>query len=139
PKSGTAASSGSRNSPSTSTASGCTGPPTQTGSPSSTTGSSWGTAPATSTGEGRVRTSPAAPSSLCSVTSTTARRKFGSSTAGEEMRRCPRSDSTAELCLQSAGQQDAGVQRKDAGREAPERVGERDREMPGRRGAVDLE
>src|SRR5262245_50009370 len=102
PKSGTAASSGSRNSPSTSTASGCTGPPTQTGSPSSTTGSSCGTAPATSTGDGRLSTSPAAPSSVCSVTSTTVRRKFGSSSDGDATSRCPRSDSTFPLLPSNA-------------------------------------
>ena len=45
----------------------------------------------------------------------------------------------ARLCLQRAAQQDARVQGEQAGGEASERVRERDREMPGRGRAVDLE
>ena len=49
----------------------------------------------TEAGEGRLSTSPAAPSSVCSVMSTTARRKFGSSSAGDAIRSWPSSVSTA--------------------------------------------
>src|ERR1700760_255485 len=139
PKSGTAASSGSRNSPSTSTASGCTGPPTQTESPSSTTGSSCGTAAATSTGEGRLSTSPAAPSSVCSGTSTTARRKFGSSSDGEATSRCPRSESMRSLCLERPRQQDAPVEREDAGDQASDGIRQRDGDVPRRHRPVHLQ
>src|SRR5690242_20532070 len=84
PKSGTAASLGSTNSTSTSTAFGWTGPPNHTGSSSSSTrGSSDGTSSETALGDGRLSTSPDAPSSECSVISTTVRRKFGSSKDGE--------------------------------------------------------
>src|SRR3954447_11641427 len=89
PNSGTAASSGSRNSPSTRTPFGCTGPPMKIGSPSSTSDSSAGTISATSDSVGRLSTSPAAPSSVCSVTSTTVRRKFGSSSPGDATSSCP--------------------------------------------------
>src|SRR5919206_1443035 len=58
-------------------------------SPSSTSDSSWGTTSETSASVGRLRTSPAAPSSLCSVTSTTVRRKFGSRRPGDATRSCP--------------------------------------------------
>src|SRR6266536_989204 len=98
-KSGTAASSGSRNSPSTSTPFCCTGPPRQTCSTSATSGSSCGTTSATAAGEGRFRTSPAAPSSVCSVTRTTVRRKFGSMSDGEASSSWPRSESMAPFSL----------------------------------------
>src|SRR5690349_8200423 len=58
-------------------------------SPSSTSDSSCGTTSETSASVGRLRTSPAAPSSLCSVTRTTVRRKFGSSRPGEATSSCP--------------------------------------------------
>ena len=44
--------------------------------------------------DGRLRTTPIAPSSLCSVISTTVRAKFGSTSCGDAIRSCPRSEST---------------------------------------------
>src|SRR5256714_9463238 len=93
PRTSAADSSASSNSASTTTASGCTGPPTCTQAPGSTRSSSGGTASATAASVGRLSTSPIDPSSECSVTSTTARRKFGSRSAGEAIRSWPRSDS----------------------------------------------
>src|SRR5205814_6834541 len=71
-------------------------------------GSSCGTTSATAAGEGRLSTSPAEPSSLCSVTSTTARWKFGSSSPGEATSSWPVSIS---IC--------AGYSARVAGDEAP--------------------
>src|SRR5262245_13017296 len=85
----TPASSGSWNSASTATPSGLTGPPTKTESSRSVTGASWGTASPTVESERRLRISPIAPSSLCAVTKTTVRRKFGSRMDGEAMRNWP--------------------------------------------------
>src|SRR5215210_2699808 len=79
-----AASSGSSNSATTSTAPGSTGPPTCTTAPDSTSGSSIGAASATCVSDGRLSTTPIAPpSSVCSAIRTTVRRKFGSSSDGE--------------------------------------------------------
>src|SRR5688500_394269 len=71
-------SSGSSNSATTSTECWSTGPPTNTGASSETSGASPGTASVTFVSAGRFRTSPSAPSSSCSVTRTTARLKCGS-------------------------------------------------------------
>ena len=84
---------GSTKSASTTTACGWTGPPTWTRSSSpDERGQSGGTASATVTVETRLRTTPIAPSSPCSPTSTTVRRKFGSSSAGPATSRVPRSE-----------------------------------------------
>src|SRR5271156_6414503 len=72
----------------------CTGPPTYTGSLSSTVCSSCGTASLTVTSEGRFNTTPIAPSSLCTPISTTARLKLGSISAGEASSSWPQSDCT---------------------------------------------
>ena len=81
-----AASVGSSNSPGTITAEGWTGPPMNSCSASSTSSSSCGTASPTVVSDGRLRTSPSAPSSVCSITSTTVRQKFGSSSDGPAIR-----------------------------------------------------
>ena len=91
------ASSWSSHSARTTTDSFCTGPPTETVAPGSTTSASSGTASATSASVGRLSTRPTAPSSSCATTSTTVRRKFGSISAGEAIRSCPRSDSVIRL------------------------------------------
>src|SRR5439155_7165005 len=78
---------------STATPSGLTGPPTNTGSSRSVTGDNCGTASRTVASERRVRISPTTPSSLCAVTKTTARRKFGSRIDGDAIRNWPVSDS----------------------------------------------
>ena len=79
---------------STTTADGCTGPPTCTAPMSSARSASSGSASSTDVSDDRFRTTPSAPSSECSPTSTTVRQKFGSTSAGPAMSRCPRSDST---------------------------------------------
>src|SRR5512134_3878463 len=57
--------------------------------------SSAGTASTTSAGDGRLSTSPIAPSSPCSATSTTVRWKLGSTSVADAISRWPRSDSMA--------------------------------------------
>ncbi len=47
----------------------------------------------------RLSTSPAAPSSVCSVTSTTVRRKLGSNSAGEASRSLPFNESTLHILV----------------------------------------
>src|SRR5205814_1611436 len=73
------------------TAWGCTGPPANT-QPSPTVASS-GTASDTAMSVGRFSTTPSAPSAPCSITSTTARRKLGSTSVGVAIRSWPLSDS----------------------------------------------
>src|SRR3954449_3681394 len=89
---------GSSNSARTITEPGETGPPTCTWSSGSVRSSSSGTTSPTVAVAGRLRTMPIAPSSPCSATSTTVRRKFGSSRTGEAMRSCPASDSIQGHC-----------------------------------------
>ncbi len=84
---------GSEKSASNTSASGCTGPPTYTGSPPAISASS-GTTDSTAVSEGRLRTIPIAPSSLCSVMKTTVRAKFGSASVGEAISSLPRSESS---------------------------------------------
>src|SRR3954471_16856405 len=77
-----AARSGWSNSASTTTPFGCTGPPTWISSSPSTSRLSSGDASPTLVSVRRLRTTPIAPSGLCSATSTTVRWKFGSSRSG---------------------------------------------------------
>src|SRR6476661_7843351 len=72
-------------------------------SPRSTSDSSWGTASPTFVSEGRLRTSPSAPSSVCSITSTTVRQKFGSRSDGPAIRSWPRALSIGTILLLRAG------------------------------------
>src|SRR5690349_11263118 len=72
-------------------------------SPRSTSDSSWGTASPTLVSEGRLRTSPSAPSSVCSITSTTVRQKFGSRSEGPAIRSWPRALSIGTILLLRAG------------------------------------
>src|SRR6478609_9165181 len=81
---------GSANSASTTTARGCTGPPWWTSSSGPVSASSSGAASATVVSVGRLSTSPIAPSSVCSVTSTTVRWKFGSRRVGAATSSAPR-------------------------------------------------
>ena len=90
-----AASVGSSNSARTITEEGCTGPPMNSGSASSTSSSICGTDSPTVVSDGRFSTSPSAPSSVCSTTSTTVRQKLGSSSAGPAISSCPRTNSIA--------------------------------------------
>src|SRR4051794_34153705 len=85
-----AALSGSANSASTTTARGCTGPPWWTSSSGPVSASSSGAASPTVVSVGRLSTSPIAPSSVCSVTSTTVRWKFGSRRVGAATSSAPR-------------------------------------------------
>src|SRR5579875_2660369 len=75
------------------TVEGCTGPPMNSGSSPSTSVSSSGTASPTVVSEGRLSTSPNAPSWVCSTISTTVRKKFGSISRGPAISSCPLSDS----------------------------------------------
>src|SRR6266545_671267 len=100
PRSGstsTAARVGSTHSASTITPLGATGPPTYTRSWVSASHSRSGTASLTVAVEGRLRTSPIAPSSVCSAISTTVRRKLGSSRVGPARRSLPRCESIRRL------------------------------------------
>src|SRR5438309_4050007 len=63
-------------------ASGATGPPTKTTGGSAASGPHAGRAPPRAVSVGRLRTTPRAPSALCSRTSTTVRSKFGSCIVG---------------------------------------------------------
>ena len=94
PSTSSPAGAGSRNSARNTIELGCTGPPTYTGSSSATACSSCGTASPTVTAEGRLSTTPIAPSSLCTLTSTTARLKLGSCSAGDASSSWPVSDSS---------------------------------------------
>src|SRR4051794_23237094 len=76
---------------------GCTGPPAKIGAPGPMSGSRSGAASATVIPLGRLRMTPIAPSSPWSATSTTVRRKFGSSSCGAAIRSEPRSDSDTAL------------------------------------------
>src|SRR5256884_3880199 len=91
---GAAAWSTSSNSASTMNASGCTGPPTKTGSSAPGSPSSSGTASAAATSEGLLSTRPIAPSSSWWATRTTVLRKFGSTRLGEETSSLPWSEVT---------------------------------------------
>ena len=75
PSGGGPASAGSANSPSATTEPVATGPPMRTSSSPSASSASTGTASATVVSEVRLSTTPIAPSSLCSITRTTVRRK----------------------------------------------------------------
>ncbi len=66
----------------------------KTGSVPATSPSSAATS-ATSVSDGRFSTTPIAPSSPCSVISTTVRAKFGSTSAGEAISSWPRSEESA--------------------------------------------
>ena len=55
---------------------------------------------------GRLRTIPTAPSSLCSSSSTTLRRKFGSSRVGAAIRICPLSELIAGMLVSAYGRGD---------------------------------
>src|SRR5947209_5219503 len=72
---------------------GCTGPPAKSREPAPSTSASSGAASSAASSVVRLRTSPRAPSSLCSQISTTVRRKLGSVSAGEAISRRPRSES----------------------------------------------
>src|SRR5437867_3010690 len=76
------------------------------------TGASCGTASPTVASEHRLRITPIAPSSVCAVTSTTVRSKFGSRMEGEATRTWPASDSmTLSLPPRGeAGENPLGVQ-----------------------------
>src|SRR5215471_14413871 len=95
PKIGATLSATSPNSASTMNACGCTGPPTKTGPSAPGRPSSSGTASTAGMSEGRLSTSPIAPSSSWCAIRTTVLRKFGSISDGDESSRCPRSDSTS--------------------------------------------
>ena len=91
PKAIVAASETSSKSASTMTASGCTGPPSNTRSRSGITSARRpGRASRDTSGVGRLSTRPSAPSSECSSISTTVRRKLGSTRAGAATSRRPR-------------------------------------------------
>src|SRR3954470_16823445 len=72
---------------------GWTGPPAKIGAAGPMSGSRSGAASATVIALGRLRMTPIAPSSPWSATSTTVRRKLGSSSCGPAIRSEPRSDS----------------------------------------------
>src|SRR5438105_9270054 len=93
PSTSSPAGAGSRNSASSTTEVGCTGPPTYTGSCSETASRSCGTASPTVMREGRLSTTPIAPSEVCMPISTTLRAKFGSRSAGAASSSWPESDS----------------------------------------------
>src|SRR4051812_16672843 len=76
---------------------GWTGPPAKIGASGPISGSRSGAASATVMPLGRLRITPIAPSSPWSATSTTVRRKFGSSSCGAAIRSEPRSDSDTAL------------------------------------------
>src|SRR4051794_13248135 len=90
-------SSGSATSASTTPDVGWTGPPAKIGASGPISGSRSGAASATVMPLGRLRITPIAPSSPWSATSTTVRRKFGSSSCGAAIRSEPRSDSDTAL------------------------------------------
>src|SRR6185437_8459452 len=79
-------------------ASGWTGPPTCTASSAPGIPASDGTASTAATSEGRVSTSPIAPSSSWWAISTTVRRKCGSRSDGADTSSCPWSESMAVNC-----------------------------------------
>ena len=62
-----------------------------------------GATSATSVSDGRLRTTPIAPSAPCSVISTTERAKFGSTSAGEAISSWPRSESVFALGVRPSG------------------------------------
>src|SRR5205807_1601200 len=74
------------------TAPGDTGPPTNTTSGSAARGAHRGSTSATPVALGRLSTTPRAPCSVCSTTSTTVRSKFPSVRAGDATSRRPRSE-----------------------------------------------
>src|SRR4051794_24082168 len=76
---------------------GCTGPPAKMGASGPINGSRSGAASATVMPLGRLRITPIAPSSPWSASSTTVRRKFGSSSCGAAISSEPRSDSVTAL------------------------------------------
>src|SRR3954453_17573774 len=90
-------SSGSATSARTTPEVGWTGPPAKIGAAGPMSGSRSGAASATVIPLGRLRITPIAPSSPWSATSTTVRRKFGSSSRGAATRSEPRSDSVTPL------------------------------------------
>src|SRR5271154_2933463 len=107
---------GSRNSARNTIEVGWTGPPTYTSSSPSTARSSCGTASPTVTSEGRVRTTPIAPSSLCTPINPPVRLKLGSYSAGEASRSWPASETSITPCSSSDDDQDDQKQAAD-GRE----------------------
>ena len=79
----------STNSARTTMADGCTGPPTWTAPCGRRESRARVALRRRSTPTTRLRTTPSAPSSECSPTRTTVRRKFGSTSAGPAMSKCP--------------------------------------------------
>src|SRR5439155_6407061 len=91
------AASGFSNSASRTADSGWTGPPTNRSSSPPANSAKGGTTSLTVAGVGRLRTTPSAPSSLCSPISRMVRRKFGSNRLGPAMRSFPRRLSASML------------------------------------------